>query len=68
LTNVRYGPVSPAAQIEPILLIQAGQPLKPSEGVALANSLLQGSALEKQVRDFQRGIRKEPSDKLTNLW
>jgi hypothetical protein len=75
LANLKRGPTSPALQIiEPILLIQAkyrqeaGQPLKPSEGIALANSLLERSVIQDRVRDFQKVLGKEPSGEFTDLW
>jgi hypothetical protein len=73
LGNLKRGPTSPALQIEQILLIQAkyrqeaGQPLKPSEGIALANSLLEGSVIQEKVRDFQKVLGKEPSGELIDL-
>jgi hypothetical protein len=74
LEKIKSGPKSPAAQIQPILLVQAkyrqeaGQPLKPSEGVAFANSMLEGSAIEEKVRGFQKTLRKPPTGKLTSSW
>jgi hypothetical protein len=73
--NLKSGPTSPVAQIEPIFLLiqakyrqEAGQPLKPSKGEALTNSLLEGSVIQEKVRAFRKVLRKEPSGKLTPSW
>jgi hypothetical protein len=74
LTPARRGPKSPAAEIEPLLLTfakyrqEAGQPLKPSGGIMLATSLLEGSKVQETVKNFQRASRKEPTGRLSPMW
>ena len=74
LVTRRRGPVSPVDQIEPILLTyvqwkqEAGQAMKPKELLQLANSMLQGSALQDNFCKFQQNLKKAGSGQLTKSW
>lgn len=69
------GQVSVAAAIEPIIATyakqrqEAGQPMKPSEVLTFANSIIQGSELEKSIKNFfQLRNRSVPENLLGKGW
>ena len=69
------GPKSPAAAIEPILLAFAnyrqiaGQPLKPSETLAFANSLISGgSKVKASLKAFHNANHQKPNKLLGPQW
>ena len=74
LVTRRMGPVSPVDEMEPILLTyvqwkqEAGQAMKPKELLQLANSMLQGSALQDNLCKFQQNLKKAGSGQLTKSW
>ena len=71
----RQNNVSPVADIEPILLQvtlwkqQAGQPITPSEGLALENFLIDQKPLQSRLKVFQMSKKKAPTGILsTKFW
>ena len=58
---------APLLPIEPFLLQiamwkqEAGQPITPSEGIQLANSLIDGKPTQERLKEFQTSIRAEPT-------
>ena len=68
------GNPSPLSMIEPILLqfslwkAQAGQPITPSEGLALANSLIKDKPIEQRLKAFQLSIKKDITGTLSKKY
>ena len=58
-SNVRRGPTSPLAPVEPLLVelcierARMGQPLSQSEGILLVNSIIHGTIYQKKLVQFQ---------------
>ena len=65
--NRQQNKETPLLEIEPILLQfatwkqEAGQPITPTEGLHLANSLISGTAIEQKLKAFQRSIKDTPT-------
>ena len=70
----KNGPESPVGPMEDVLIEyvvqrqEAGQPMKPRELIALANSLIQNSILETALKKFQKNSKKPETGKLTTSW
>jgi hypothetical protein len=68
------GPPSPALEIEPIITKlaryrqEAGQPMKPSEIIEFANSLIEESTIQKSVNDFHSACGTHPKTLLGRGW
>jgi hypothetical protein len=66
--RVVRGPESPLAAVEPLLVelciqrARMGQPLSQSEGILLVNSIIQGTAHQEKLRQFQMRSVKMSSD------
>ena len=73
-SKLTHGPLSPAAQIENIIVTfsryrqEAGQPMKPSEVIAFANSLVEGSEIEGTIKAFHNKTKRNPSNPLGKGW
>ena len=65
---------SPIAEVEPVLLQivlwkqAACQPITPTEGLELANLLIDNKPLQQKLRDLQISIRKSPSGILSRKY
>ena len=65
--NKQNNKTTPLFQIESLLLQislwkqDAGQPITPSEGIALANSLIDGKPIQEKLKTFQSSIRAAPT-------
>ena len=65
--NTCQNQTAPLLPIEPFLLQiamwkqEAGQPITPSEGIQLANSLIDGKPTQDRLREFQKSIKAEPT-------
>ncbi len=74
MSGSKAGPKSPVEEIEPVLLNfaaqrqEAGQPLKPSEGLELANSLIEGTPIQEKMKAFQTTIGKEATGNLSKKY
>jgi hypothetical protein len=69
------GNLSPVEAIEPVILQfaiwkqEAGQPITPTEGLLLANSLIEKKPIQTKLKEFQISRRKDPSGLLSkNYW
>jgi len=58
-------PIEPLIQMFALQKQEARQPLKPSEGIALANSLIEGKPLQDELKAYQASRRKKPTGKVT---
>ena len=47
---------------------EAGQPITPTEGLALANSLIDGKPIKDELKSFQRCKKKEPTGLLSRKY
>ena len=65
---------SPLAQIEPVILQlvvwkqEAGQPVTPTEGLLIANSLIEDKPIQEKVKDFQASRKKSPTGQLSKKY
>jgi hypothetical protein len=68
------GNLSPVEEIEPVLLQfaiwkqEAGQPITPTEGLQLANSLIDKKPIQSKLKEFQMSRGKDPSGQLSKSY
>jgi hypothetical protein len=73
-TSTTRGPSSPALEIEALITTfaryrqEAGQPMKPSETIEFANSLIEESTVQKSVNDFHAACGTHPKTLLGRGW
>ena len=69
--NVPRNKYSPMLFVEPIILQivkwkqYANQPITPTEGLTLANSLVEGKEVQENIKNYQRMLGKKPTGKLS---
>ena len=74
ITTTTFGPPSPALEIEPLITTfaryrqEAGQPMKPSETIEFANSLIKESTIQQSVTKFHASCRTHPKTLLGRGW
>ena len=75
VVNSSQNKMSPVHEIEPVILQvclwkqEAGQPITPTEGLALANSLIDQKPIQDKLKVFQASIKKTPTGLLsTKYW
>jgi hypothetical protein len=73
-TSTTPGPSSPALEIEALITTfarhrqEAGQPMKPSETIEFANSLIEESTIQRSVTDFNAACGTHPKALLGRGW
>ena len=74
LTVLATDSQSPMCPVEPVIKQivvwkqEAGQPITPAEGLAVANSLIDGTVVQKELKAFQLSKQKPPTGVLSNKY
>ena len=74
LTVLKTDSQSPMNPVEPVIKQivvwkqEAGQPITPAEGLAVVNSLIDGTEVQNKLKEFQRSKQKPPTGVLSNKY